>query len=400
MCASEVHALLDHNVLPHYLQEVLGGKNPKDAPDEWDKACQEHAGRLGLQEHWLKVHFPFSLSLDNARVHTQSVKTLMVPRVSPAEEATQLHEQTKSVLGVTHLGSLAAMLRQAFRATEIELTKEKGDAEARRQELAPKIGPFGTATSEEVAELARLPTAEYCNRLLKVYGKFRKTIEKAEDKDAAIADFFAVWAIGRQAYSMREVLHLRSTEPTAAKNVADRILKQLEDKVMSNVSPEIREQFLTLQSARMLARRQLACQLPAWRCILPHQLMPLAVSTPDLHAPAEVGVRCAKAPVKKVLEKTPSTCPSLLKAATYQRAIQRAMDERHAQRRDRYSARRCIDKLLCTAKIIAAEAGTIVQGIRYTFDLGEENYVPPAEQYLHQDVRGTGGGYVTDSRFS
>lgn len=399
MCASEVQALLDHNVLPHYTREVLEGRDPSEVPNQWDKACKEHAVRLGLEEHSSSVHFPFSLSLDNARVHTQAIKTLMMPREPPAEEANMLHEQCKKVLGATHLGSLAAMLKQAFKDSRFQLVKDQADAIHRQCDLAPLIGPFGRGSAEEVRALmsASSTNVAHCTKLLQLHDAFDAVIQKAPDKDIALAEFFAVCAIGRQANGMAEILQLlQSAEQCFAREVADRIVSKLEGSVMENTQTE----FDTLRAVRMFARRQLACQLPQWRCLLPQQLMPLAIATPDLHAPAEVGVRTAKAPVRKLLASRPMSCPSLLKASTYQRFIQRKMDSRHRKGKDKHAARRCIDKLLCTAKILAAEAGQIVDGIRYTFDLkGQENYIPPEKQQLHEHVYGTAGGYVTDARF-
>lgn len=439
MCASEVHALLDHNVLRHYTREVLDGREPFQAPDEWDAACLEHARRLNLEQHWKRVHFPFSLSLDNARVHTQSIKTLMLPRVTPADEAIQLHEKCKEILGVPHLGSLPAMLKASFRKVGFQLTKEEGDAHDHAILLDQCLGRLPKVTGEEATrrlELYKTAPSEHArarkqNSLLNSWAmnldsnaedanlteeekkkkkeeedrQYAKLTEeqkkqKREEEDRYYAEFFAVWAIGRQAYGMKQVLKDRSTDYQDASTVAQRILEHLEHSIMESVPEERRAAFCTLKSARMEARRLLACQHSQWRCLLPQQLMPLAVATPDLHSPAEVGVRCVKAPVKHLLQKTPTTAPCLLKAATYQRYIQAHMDEKHNTGEDKYTARRCIDKLLCIAKIISAEAGALVQGLRYTFDLGEKNYVPPSQQDLHENMYGTGGGYVTDARFT
>lgn len=399
MCASEVQALLDHNILPHYTKEVLGGKDPSEVPDTWEQACHAHAVRLGLEEHSSRVHFPFSISLDNARVHTQSLKTLMMPRVTPAEEATMLHEMTKKVLGVTHLGTLAAMLKQAFTDSRCDLVKAQADALARQPELRRLIGPLGRGSPAAVKALMSAgPTAEHCKRLLDNHDKFDAIIKRAPHKDDALAEFFAVCAIGRQANGMEEVLQLlQSDEQCFARDAANRILKRLEDSMMAQSQSG---EFLTLRSARMRARRVLACHLPQWRCLLPQQLMPLAVATPDLHAPAEVGVRTVKAPVRELLESTPLSSPSLLLASTYQRFIQRRMDERRLKHKDIHAARRCIDKLRCTARIIAAEAGAKLHNIRYTWDLRAKNYVPPEQQKLQEHVYGTGGGWVGDARFN
>lgn len=120
--ASEWLSMLQFDMLPHFLLTALqkAGKPQLESvhtltpvATEWDNLCKEHARRMGLEEYWYRVHFPFQISADWAPAHYRGKDEMSMPRVSMAEEARTLWQRSFAFLGKPEQSLLSA-LRETY----------------------------------------------------------------------------------------------------------------------------------------------------------------------------------------------------------------------------------------------------------------------------------------------
>lgn len=146
--------------------------------------------------------------------------------------------------------------------------------------------------------------------------------------------------------------------------------------------------------------RKLADERPEARVLLPHQFMPLAPVTPDIHCAIEHLVGTVKTGVRHAVREY-GDCEELLGAQLWQRLVNdriRALNtggwvQRHMQ--SSWHKQRCICEILRTA------AGGSVT-VYYTFGASASEGTCDRRagcQGAPHEVRGTGGAWIADSRW-
>ena len=131
---------------------------------------------------------------------------------------------------------------------------------------------------------------------------------------------------------------------------------------------------------------------------MPQQFMPLPEATPDLHSPIEHLVRSVKACVRdKLMDGMSDPATDVLSGATYQAWLNEAVLERCNGECGMHALRRSIEKQLCICQILSTPLGEKVW-VRYVF--GDDGVNATGKKKEWHEVRGTGGGWITDSRFT
>lgn len=143
-------------------------------------------------------------------------------------------------------------------------------------------------------------------------------------------------------------------------------------------------------------RRDLAFEDDRWKCMLPHQYLPLAKITPDVHQVAEMLVRTYKAVLSRLFyRELDIDDDALLKARTFQRRLLLYNSERRKNMADLYAIRRSIEKSINCMYINAYDVGkTIV--CKYVFRArarSDSSRTHGAPKSVHK-VSATGGAFT------
>ena len=142
----------------------------------------------------------------------------------------------------------------------------------------------------------------------------------------------------------------------------------------------------------------LSLELPGMICLVPQQVMPLPKVTPDLHCPIEHMVGTVKAYVRAKIFDFDVPDAELQMARTYQRWINEAVQEKGNGAAGRRHVTRSVDKQKCIAQILSTPADREVV-VKYVFGGRNADGERGARVTEHR-VRGTGGAWITDSKWT
>lgn len=130
---------------------------------------------------------------------------------------------------------------------------------------------------------------------------------------------------------------------------------------------------------------------PWHRTLSPRQLAPVVKLTPDINGPAEHFVRSVKFDTRQDLLTTDLSAEQLKLGKHYQAFVRASVAKRGVVVDGRCPhVAGSVRKLWCTLKILAADAGTVVQ-LHHRFS---------ANGVANHEVEGTGGAWIADTRWT
>lgn len=383
--------------------------------ERWNTLCKELAQLLGIPELWHLVHFPFMVSHDHAPVHQWATNMLTVPRVPARQEIKTLWREAVAVVGAEGVGNSKCIARAIWGAWHSMRRREAHRLTESRKALERLSVQSAEACSAAQQTFLECMTVDSTLNHTEVQCAFLGYKEGyfSEDEKQLAYSFMAEFFIKRSAVEMKQArkkINVSLKNKPMVKEYVLHLLHEVcsmawaglrtrgEDLMRSGGYPQGMnfEQFL---------RRRLATQDPLWRCLLPIQFMPLAENAPDLHSPAEIGVRIVKAAARSAARSAPPDkfwpttqgevhAGSMLTARPYQEAIMKNELKRWGESQDTHCAERSIDKLLALCSILAKEEGQIVR-VYYNFAHCDKHL--PKSQRMFHDVPATAGrwnGYL------
>ena len=342
--ASEFAAFLDLHILPDLRQMHID--NPVHGSFEAD--CREFARELGLDDaHSHLVQLPAWISLDNATIHPWGRKLMCNPRASSED----IDKHVRSCL-YHEFGNLPGL-------EKFTLSPGPKPVQPQRPPKRNRRGASGHVPAH-------------------VHGEADRKAVRDALHDVELAEYhtkLAAWEEEDRAW--------RSV--TA---VCNRVYKKLEQLDTQRQPGEHTWMQRTL--------RKLADQRKDVRILLPQQFMPLAKVTPDVHCVVEHMVNTLKLAVKqRALLQLHSDV--LFRASAWQEWLLEAVQERGNGAAGRKHISRSIEKQKCVCKILCTPAGESVT-LHYVFGDGGAN--PTGRKCTTWVVKGTGGGWILDSKWT
>lgn len=344
------------------------GEEDGVAARAWDKRCQQFSDVLGAPDKsWHTVHFPFAVSVDNARVHDRGIRMMFSPRIPPHKEERMVDEAACCELD--NVRPLPERLLSAIDEMQPVYERELSQNDQIR-----------TRSAAEHTE---------CANKYKALGKIRENLNKAEDKYAIAVEL-------REGKVFDDTLTRRSCYYSVHENVSRQVYKHAMDQ---RQQPETAYHQQNNVKWEDQYRRRMARADPRWRCLKREQTLIPAPVTPDLHCPAEMLVCCGKRDAAKCIQEMCPDHEHLMSVPHLQAMIVNGNLERNQTREGRDTdAQIELQESVCKARAIHLRVGTDEsETVEVLVNPGEarrrkKGY--PARTPQIQIVQGTGGKYA------
>lgn len=309
---SEYTMMMQHSVLPEFLGRRLGMRlGDPGSREVWDTQCKEYfnimSENIGIT--WHSIHYPFSLSQDNATIHHGATKAMLAPQVTPLEEYTTILTAAQDQLGIN--------IRSAADAFEVVINRLKVASRGLEKEAKDAVKAQIAAANRARKRAVKTSTIQFL-------------------VDAKFKDY-------------------SKTQQPHAEEAHDIMLAEYTRAATANKAAPWEACF----------RRELAFKDPRWRCLVSEQLMPLGDTTPDLHQPAEMQVATYKGIAKAwTLDQSPESADLLL-ATSYNEVMHSECIKRNEWQdsttpgKNHLALQGSIRRLYITAQIVAAGLGEV-----------------------------------------